>query len=152
MKVLYTSRMNGKIDFIKESNAIEGIHREPTEAEIAEYDRFMALEKVTIGDLKKFVKVYQPDALLRNKYGLDVRVGGYYPPRGDNNMESWLNEILDDIGIQTAWKIHNRYESLHPFTDGNGRSGRMLWMWQMREAPLGFLHTFYYQTLSEGRA
>jgi len=23
----------------------------------------------------------------------------------------------------------------------------MLWLWMMQEAPLGFLHTFYYQTL-----
>jgi hypothetical protein len=35
-----------------------------------------------------------------------------------------------------------------PTTDGNGRSGRALWLWCMRgRAPLGFLHQFYYQTL-----
>ena len=38
--------------------------------------------------------------------------------------------------------------------DGNGRSGRILWAWQMIEhninpgLSLGFLHTFYYQALS----
>ena len=47
-----------------------------------------------------------------------------------------------------------RYETLHPFMDGNGRSGRILWAWQMIEhniAPglsLGFLHAYYYQTLA----
>jgi len=47
-----------------------------------------------------------------------------------------------------AFEVHLDYEHLHPFTDGNGRSARMLWAWQMREFPLGFLHTFYYQALS----
>lgn len=46
------------------------------------------------------------------------------------------------------WEVHIAYEMLHPFTDGNGRSGRMLWAWQMRNFPLDFLHTFYYQTLN----
>ena len=50
-----------------------------------------------------------------------------------------------------ACETHVRYELLHPFLDGNGRSGRALWLWLMGQAPLGFLHTFYYQTLSAAR-
>ena len=56
--------------------------------------------------------------------------------------------------MATPFGIHLRYETLHPFMDGNGRSGRILWAWQMLHhdiAPgirLGFLHAFYYQTLA----
>ena len=138
-------------NFIVESNAIEGIHREPTKEEIAEYYRFMSLEQVSIKDLVWFVNVYQPDARLRDEVGLNVRVGNYYPPKGGLLMPRLLKRILDAVDIFNAWETHTKYESLHPFTDCNGRSGRMLWMWQMKKAPLGFLHTFYYQTLAESK-
>ena len=66
-----------------------------------------------------------------------------------------LGEILADAvdECSSAYVLHCRYESLHPFTDGNGRSGRALWLWMMggiEEAPLGFLHTWYYQSLEAG--
>lgn len=139
------------IDFIRESNKIEGILREPSKKEIDEFDRFMNLDEVTVEDMIRFVKVYQPNAELRDRPGLDVRVGRYYPPPGDITIRAALSDLLNDISHKSAWETHYEYESLHPFTDGNGRSGRMLWMWQMKSAPLGFLHTFYYQTLDNVR-
>lgn len=135
--------------FIRESNRIEGILRDPTDAEIAEYHRFMALPIVTVEDLQQFVKVYQPGAYLREREWQNVRVGDHVAPQGGPEIRPRLALILGGMDKLSPYNVHRKYEVLHPFIDGNGRSGRMLWMWQMREAPLGFLHTFYYQALQD---
>ena len=144
-------------DFVAESNRIEGIHREPTYSEIDEHERFIALDRITVADMEQFVSVYQPDAQLRDKPGLNVRIGNHYPPPGGIDIRHALECILIDADgdRDDPYTTHVRYETLHPFTDGNGRSGRVLWAWQMcnhRDGyPLGFLHQFYYQGLSGAR-
>lgn len=138
--------------FVTESNRIEGIYRAPTSEEVSATESFICLEELTINDLVQLVAVYQPNAELRSRKGLDVRVGNHIAPRGGNDIQLKLREILSlaNRRIHTPHYLHLDYENLHPFTDGNGRSGRALWLWCMRgDAPLGFLHTFYYQTLAE---
>ncbi len=136
-------------DFIRESNKIEGILRDPTWQEVSEFDRFMALTTLTVSDLERFVHVYQPDASLRCMVGFDVRVGDYVAPLGGPNILYTLSSILIEANHKRdPFTVHIQYENLHPFTDCNGRSGRMIWAWQMRDLSLGFLHKFYYQTLN----
>ncbi len=138
--------------FIKESNAIEEITREPSVAEIKEHLRFMALETITVTQLKRFVRVYQPDAVLRNKQGLNVWVGGRRCPEAGPAITKQLKHLLEIANHrhrEEAYAVHHSYEQIHPFTDGNGRSGRMLWLWMMRETPFGFLRHWYYQSLRE---
>jgi hypothetical protein len=119
--------------------------------------RFVRLPAVTVDDMVQFVSVYQPNARLRNKPGLNVRVGDHIAPPGGPEIPEALADILRDEGIQGPYRIHCRYETLHPFTDGNGRSGRALWAWMMVRHDIwpglliGFLHAFYYQTLSDFR-
>ena len=61
-------------DFVRKSNRIEGILRDPTEDEIAAHGLLMALDKITVPDLEIFVAVVQPGARLRRELGWDVRV------------------------------------------------------------------------------
>lgn len=139
------------IAFILESNAIENIHREPSVQEIEEHLRFLHLDIVTIPDIEVFVQIYAHQK-LRDKTGMDVKVGGRLCPLGGPSIRSALQEILDNIPHKSPWETHVAYELLHPFIDGNGRSGRMLWLWVMEQRGLplysGFLRTFYYQTLA----
>ena len=144
------------IDFIRESNRIEGVLREPAIIELEEFERFMALTTVGAGDMNLFVSVYEPGSRLRSDLGLNVRVGGHIAPPGGPDIVLQLENILAKVNKQPPafadpFEIHLRYETLHPFTDCNGRSGRMLWAWQVRDLSLGFLHRFYYQTLEAQR-
>lgn len=139
------------IDFIKESNRIEGIYTEPSVEEIAAYEQFLSKDEITIESLVTFVSVIQPDAKLRLN-GETVMVGSYMPPVGGMKILYTLDALLESIKRSRiiAFKAHKEYESLHPFTDGNGRSGRVLWLHMMGGIPrvsLGFLHTWYYQSL-----
>lgn len=140
--------------FVRESNRIEGIHKINIEREIEAHERLLSLDSVTIGDLLVFVEAVQPGAVPRFTQGRDVRVGEYFPPKGGPHVLADLGAILDcaNEGAKYPYEIHIAYEKLHPFTDGNGRSGRALWLWCMggiENAPLGFLHHFYYQTLQQ---
>lgn len=136
-------------NFVSESNKIEGIVRDPTQLEINEFHRFINLTEITVQELINFVKVYQPNAVIRDRIGLDVRVGNYIAPRGGAYLLDSLNNLLEkDLD---AYDLHCQYEQIHPFTDGNGRSGRALWAWKMQYFPLGFLHKFYYQSLDSYR-
>jgi hypothetical protein len=154
-------------EFVRESNKIEGILREPTEEEIIAHITFVGLEKPTVYDMINFVKVVQPDARLRDNMSVPgVRVGNHIAPLSGPEVREQLEFILKQaydndfaqlsgtapVDKDWVWKLHCDYETLHPFTDGNGRSGRALWLWCMGGlAPLGFLHQFYYQTLSAYR-
>lgn len=139
--------------FVTESNHIEGIH-DVNPNELTEFRRFINLRTITVEELERFVSVYQPEAKLRTKAGMDVRIGMYLPPRGGPGIAQDLEPLLDLANSSradiAAFQVHVLYEKLHPFTDGNGRSGRMLWYHMMRGTELmslGFLHAFYYQTL-----
>lgn len=144
--------------FVAESNRIEGITREPTHEEFQATRVFLGLTSVSVGNLEVFVAICAgAGARIRDRPGMDVRVGNHIPPRGGFEITPALRGIL---GFANAggdpFDVHLKYETLHPFTDGNGRSGRALWAWQMLRqdrpfARIGFLHSFYYQALSRVR-
>lgn len=57
----------------------------------------------------------------------------YTPPEGEalirDLMANWEHFIHDDVEIEPLIRMtvmHYQFESIHPFTDGNGRTGRVL--------------------------
>lgn len=147
--------MSRLVAFVRENNRIEGILREPTKDEIAVHNALLSKAELVVNDVEDFVAIVAPGHKLRRHHGLDVHVGSHIAPPGGLDILVKLTEILASTQIDDPYDIHQRYEYLHPFTDGNGRSGRAIWLWMMNKRgkrdsalALGFLHSWYYDTLA----
>jgi hypothetical protein len=143
---------------VRESNEIESIFRDPTEAEIDEHVRFLSLSDISVDDLRRHVYVYAGAGHRLRNLITDVHYIGKRRLEGGPLVLERLCELLHDCNTDQIdpWHAHVEYEHLHPFTDGNGRSGRMLWHWMMKKkygsryesmTSIGFLHRFYYQSM-----
>ena len=78
-----------------------------------------------------------------------VSLGGYRPPPpGDVSglvMEllDWWNGASRDYSPVITWAVvHHRFESIHPFADGNGRTGRALSLWELYRRGFDTHHIF----------
>lgn len=145
-------------DFVRESNLIEGIDRAPSAAEIDATETFVRLDKMSVDAIYELQAIYAPGMPIRDRVGMNVRVGNYVAPGGGRTIMIELISIVGKLNkakpglYDNPWQRHVEFERLHPFMDGNGRTGRALWAWHMLRLgfdpfALSFLHRFYYQTL-----
>jgi Fic family protein len=78
-----------------------------------------------------------------------VRVGRFVPPPAANVaglmsglLEWWNTEGPKLSPVLTSAIIHYRFESIHPFADGNGRAGRTLALWELYRRGFDTHHIF----------
>ena len=69
-------------------------------------------------------------------------------PRALADLERFLHEKDQLLPLYKAGLIHAQFETIHPFLDGNGRTGRLLitmylWFRGLLEKPVLFLSSFF---------
>jgi Fic family protein len=65
-----------------------------------------------------------------------------------NAFERFIHADDDYLPLIKAGLLHSQFETIHPFTDGNGRTGRMLitmflWYKKLLEMPILYLSSFF---------
>jgi Fic family protein len=68
--------------------------------------------------------------------------------RSLGDLEKYIHQEDDTLVIVKAGLLHAQFETIHPFLDGNGRTGRMLitfFLWQQHflENPVLFLSSYF---------
>jgi Fic family protein len=78
-----------------------------------------------------------------------VRVGGYVPPPAQDVsglifelLDWWNHEAAKLSPVLSSAIVHYRFEAIHPFADGNGRTGRTLALWELYRRGFDTHHIF----------
>ncbi len=78
-----------------------------------------------------------------------VRVGRYLPPAPEDvsglmfELLAWWNNESDRLSpVLSSAIVHYRFEAIHPFADGNGRTGRALALWELYRRGFDTHHLF----------
>jgi len=135
-------------EFIKESNAIEGVYDEKENKQsllVWNYltGNFFLTPKVVLEThhilMQNLLPEYEKGFFRRDYVMVNGRLG-IDPDDILSSISRWAERVRDDIlglvdgsneqkeGILK--QRHIEYEKIHPFIDGNGRTGRMFMNWQ----------------------
>jgi Fic family protein len=78
-----------------------------------------------------------------------VRVGAYLPPQPEQvsglmrELFDWWNKSSVKLSpVLSSSILHYRFEAIHPFADGNGRTGRALALWDLYRRGFDSQHIF----------
>ena len=120
---------------IRESNLIEGIDDEEADQDsMMAWQRLVKEREITHGVLMQLhseITLHQQD-LYQNERGnyrrIQVYVGAHTPPAA-HMIPSLMMDYLQTFKSMDPINAHIRFETIHPFVDGNGRTGRMLLWW-----------------------
>lgn len=144
--------------FLQESNAIEGVH-DPDSLEQARHAWKYLIEQPKLDGgvilkLHKILMLHQPLRPNERGYWRRIQVGVYKGGQLIREapewhlvpelIKSWLEDVKTTLRVpgENGRNInidHVEYEKIHPFVDGNGRTGRMLLNWERLKVDLPLL-------------
>ena len=125
-------------EFIRNSNAIEGVYDDSAvDSSLKAWNHLQQYDRLTKKTIKtthnKILKERQPE-IAGEFRDVRVRVGQDMPPV-PTKVPNLIAELLT-VTPKThpeAINWHVRFEKIHPFADGNGRIGRLLYLWHCKE-------------------
>lgn len=151
-----------EVEFLEESNAIEGVTDQDSYTQAAFAWIYLKGQKKMTASVvlktHKMLMLHQP--LYPNEKGYWRTVPVYIGGREGVNWMKIQSMIKDWTHLMTDktvdWKqVHVMYEKIHPFVDGNGRTGRMFLNWHRLKLGLPILviknseKLAYYQWFNE---
>ena len=99
------------------------------------------------------IRPYQAEVVIKKRgWGSLVAETVYTPPRGKGVVEKKMAELLDFLNDDEKYPIdpllkmamsHYQFEAIHPFRDGNGRTGRVLCLLYLKQKNLLDLPILY---------
>lgn len=108
---------------------------------------------LTHEDILRLHKIMAADVMDQGTAGryrtITVRVGRYVPPPPLDvsglmfELLTWWNKEAASLSpVLSSAIVHYRFEAIHPFADGNGRTGRALALWELYRRGFDTHHIF----------
>lgn len=117
---------------------------------IEKQQRKRAITHEDVLALHKLIATGVMDQGAAGRYrNMAVRVGHYLPPPPHEVsglmrelLDWWNRDALEWPPVVSSAVLHYRFEEIHPFADGNGRTGRLLALWEMYRRGFDTHHVF----------
>ena len=112
-----------------------------------------AIKKISHEEILQLHKIIAGEVMDQGSAGryrtIAVRVGRHLPPPPQDvsglmfELLTWWNKESAKLSpVLSSAIVHYRFESIHPFADGNGRTGRALALWELYRRGFDTHHIF----------